>query len=131
MTIANWCVLAACLLPPGTIALAKASLFRAADRSQRYDNNHPREWEARLTGWHQRANAAQMNGFEALPLFIAAVILAQQAQANQATIDTLAMSFIGIRIVYIAVYLLNFGILRSVVWFAGAAVCIAMLSLAG
>lgn len=131
MTIANGCILAACLLPPGTIALAKAYSFRQSDRKQRYNNNSPREWEARLGGWQQRANAAQMNGFEALPLFIAAVILAQQAQANQATIDALAMSFIAIRIVYVAMYLLNFGALRSVVWFVGLGTCIAILSLAG
>ncbi len=131
MTIANWCILAACLLPPGTIALAKAYSFRQADRKQRYDNNHPREWESRLSGWQQRANAAQMNGFEALPLFIAAVILAEQAQASQVTIDTLAMSFIGIRVVYTAVYLLNLGTLRSIIWFAGLLTCIAILMQAG
>ncbi|MBK7006991.1 MAG: MAPEG family protein [Burkholderiales bacterium] len=41
-----------------------------------YDNNNP-EWEAKLTGWQQRANAAQANGFGALPLFIAGVPLAK------------------------------------------------------
>ncbi|MBP9712883.1 MAG: MAPEG family protein [Sterolibacterium sp.] len=130
MTLANICILVACLLPPVSIALAKASLFRARDRQMRYDNNNPRDWEARLTGWRQRAHAAQMNGFEALPLFIAAVILAQQAHANQATIDSLAISFIAIRIAYIAVYLLNYGNLRSIIWFAGVGVSIAILMLA-
>lgn len=130
MTIANWCILAACLLPPGTIALAKAASFRAADKKMQYDNNNPRLWESRLTGWQQRANAAQMNGFEALPLFIAAVILAQQAHADQSMIDMLAASFIGIRVAYTAVYILNMGNLRSIIWFAGLIVCISLLTIA-
>jgi uncharacterized MAPEG superfamily protein len=130
MTLASTCILIACLLPGLTIALAKASLFNAKDRQARYDNNNPREWEARLTGWQQRAHAAQMNGFEALPLFIAAVILAQQAHADQARIDHLALSFIAIRIAYTAAYLLNLGTLRSLIWVAGVAVSIALLTLA-
>lgn len=129
MTVANWCILAACVLPPATILLAKAGSFRSADKAAHYDNNHPRDWAAKLSGWQQRANAAQMNGFEALPLFIAAVILAQQALADQASIDRLALIFIGIRIVYIAVYLLNLGTLRSMVWFAGLGVSIAILAM--
>ncbi len=95
-----------------------------------YDNNNPRLWESRLTGWQQRANAAQMNGFEALPLFIAAVILAQQAHADQSMIDMLAASFIGIRVAYTAVYILNMGNLRSIIWFAGLIVCISLLTIA-
>ena len=131
MPIANWCILAACLLPVMTIALAKIASFLAMGKGgEGFDNANPRAWASRLTGWQQRAHAAQMNGFEALPLFIAAVILAQQAHANQATIDSLAISFIAIRIAYIAVYLLNYGNLRSIIWFAGVGVSIAILMLA-
>src|SRR5450830_148110 len=96
MTIANWCVLTACLLPIITVGLAKAGSATSATRAERYDNNNPREWATRLTGWQQRALAAQNNGWEALPLFIAAVVLTQQAHADQGRIDLLAMSFIGI-----------------------------------
>ena len=45
-------------------------------------------------------------------------------------IDTLAMAFIGIRLVYIAMYLMDLATLRSLVWGAGFAVCIGILSLA-
>lgn len=130
MTIAHWSILAACLLPGLTVGLAKAATARLPKDRNRYDNDNPRVWAARLSGWQQRAHAAHLNGFEALPLFIAAVILAQQAHAEQARIDTLALSFVVLRIVYTALYLLNQGTLRSIAWFAATGVCIAILALA-
>lgn len=129
MTIANWTILGACMLPVLTMGLAKAASLSLPDRNARYDNNHPRDWQARLTGWQARAHAAQNNGFEALPLFVAAVILPQQAHADQGRIDLLALSFIGIRIAYVAVYLANIGTLRSLIWGAGLAVNIALLAM--
>lgn len=129
MTIANWCILAACLLPTATIGLAKVA-SAAQPRESRYNNRQPREWTAGLSGWMQRANGAQANGFECLPLFIAAVILAQQAHADQGRIDLLAMSFIAIRVVYVAAYLANAASLRTLVWLAGVATSIALLAMA-
>ena len=129
MSIAKWCVLAACLLPIATVALAKAKAARLSPKSGGYDNNHPRAWEAKLSGWQQRANAAQANGFEALPLFIAGVLFAQMAHADQGRIDLLAMAFVGIRVAYVAAYLANQATLRSLIWFAGVAVSIALLAM--
>ncbi len=130
MTIAKWCVLAACMLPILTVGMAKAASLRGDGPAGRYNNQQPREWVSRLTGWQQRANAAQINGFEALPLFIAAVLLAQMAQADQGQIDRLALSFVGLRVVYGVVYLANLGTLRTLVWTAGLLVCVALLRLA-
>ncbi|RFC36137.1 MAG: putative conserved protein, MAPEG superfamily [Candidatus Nitrotoga sp. SPKER] len=120
MTIAKWCVLIACFLPSLTALLPKISSLRLSFTDGKYDNNNPREWESKLIGWQKRAIAAHSNGYEALPLFIAAVIFAQMAQGDQSRIDMLAMSFVVLRVVYIAVYLMNFGNLRSLIW--GAAV---------
>lgn len=130
MTIANWCVLAACVLPVLTVGLAKASTARLSRHNGGYDNQHPRDWEARLNGWQARAGAAQRNGFEALPLFIAAVVLAQQAHAVQGDVDQLALLFIGLRVAYVAVYLLNLATLRTLVWSLGLATCVVLLTLA-
>jgi uncharacterized MAPEG superfamily protein len=130
MTIAKWCVLAACMLPVLTVGLAKASTARLSRKNGGYDNNNPREWASKLSGWQQRANAAQVNGFEALPLFVASVVLAQMAHADQSRIDMLALSFVGIRLVYVAVYLMNQGTLRTLVWAAGLATNIGLLTLA-
>ncbi|OYT93142.1 MAG: glutathione metabolism protein [Burkholderiales bacterium PBB3] len=129
MSIAKWCVLAACLLPIATVALAKVKAARLSRKNGGYDNNNPREWQSKLSGWQQRANAAQANGFEALPLFIAGVVFAQMAQADQSRIDLLAMAFVGIRVAYVAAYLANLGTLRSLIWCAGVGVCIALLAM--
>jgi uncharacterized MAPEG superfamily protein len=129
MTIAKWCILAACLLPVLTVGMAKASLLKPR-REGGFDNNHPRDWESKLTGWQARAKAAQDNGFEALPLFIAGVIFAQMANADQTRIDQLAMAFIVIRIAYVAAYLTDWASLRSVIWFVGFAVSVALLFMA-
>ncbi|MFZ6818938.1 MAPEG family protein [Undibacterium sp. Ji22W] len=126
MSIANWSVLAACLLPVITVALAKASGRKLSRRNGGYDNAQPREWEAKLDGWQKRAIAAQNNGFEALPLFIAGVLLAQQAQANQATVDGLAIAFVLFRCLYVAAYLSNRATLRSLIWFGGLGVSVAL-----
>ncbi|HYR24275.1 MAG TPA: MAPEG family protein [Aquabacterium sp.] len=131
MSIANWCVLAASVLPVLTVGLAKGKAGMKSPRKGGYDNHNPRQWEAQLSGWQQRAVAAQANGFEALPLFIAVVLMAQQAHADQARIDQLALAFVGIRLVYTAMYLLDKALLRSLVWTAGLGVCIAILAMAG
>jgi len=129
MTLANWCVLAACMLPIATVGLAKIASAQAPKTAGRYDNRNPRVWAEHLTGWQQRAHAAQNNGWEALPLFIAAVLLAQQAHADQARIDMLAMAFVGLRCLYIAAYIFNQGSLRTLIWAAGMASSIAILLL--
>lgn len=126
MTIANWCVLIACILPVITIGFAKAAGSRSSPKEGGYNNNRPRDWEATLTGWQKRAVAAQNNGFEALPLFIAAVVLAQQAHGDQGRIDMLAMAFIAIRIAYVAAYITNRGMIRSLIWTAGVGVSVAI-----
>ena len=129
MSIAKWCVLFACLLPMLTALLPKAYSLRLASKDGRYDNNHPRAWASQLTGWQQRAMAAHSNGFEALPLFVAVVLLAHLAHAEQARIDQLALLFVGLRLVYIALYLMNWGTLRTLVWAGGLATSIALLLL--
>ncbi len=119
MTLANACIIVAALLPIACAALAKSRGFGKRRREGGYDNHDPRRWMSSLQGWQARANAAQANSFEALPLFIAGVLAAQQMQAPQDRIDLLAVGFIAIRLVYIAVYLADQATLRSVVWALG------------
>jgi uncharacterized MAPEG superfamily protein len=128
MTIANTCVLIAAFLPIATVGMAKASTARKRRSEGGYDNNNPREWTAKLGGWQARAAAAQANGFEALPLFAFAVLAAQLALLDQARTDQLAMAFIGVRLVYTAMYLANLAALRSLVWFAGVALVVAIFA---
>ena len=121
LTWAYWCVLAAALLPYASAYLAKAGAFKPAD------NRAPREWGARLSGWRARANSAQANGFEGLPFFIGAVVIAHQLGAAQPVLDTLAVGYVALRIVYIALYVAGRSALRSAVWAIAFVVNIAIL----
>jgi uncharacterized MAPEG superfamily protein len=125
MTLANWCIAAACILPMAVALTPKVASVNTGDR---YDNAEPRKWAERQAGWMKRAHAAHLNGFEALPLFIAAVILAQQAHANQDRIDILALAFVLIRVTYSIIYISNLATLRTLVWLAGIGVSLAILA---
>lgn len=129
MTLANTCIIVAALLPIVCAGLAKSRGFGKRRRDGGYDNHDPRSWMAGLQGWQARANAAQANSFEALPLFIAGVLAAQQMQAPQDRIDLLAAAFIGVRLVYVGVYLADLATLRSLIWALGLACSIGLFFL--
>jgi uncharacterized MAPEG superfamily protein len=129
MTIADGCILIACLLPVLCAGMAKSPGFGKSRREGGFDNNNPRQWLGKLQGWQARANAAQQNSFEALPIFIAGVLIAQQLQAPQTRVDNVALSFVAARIGYIGAYLANLAALRSTLWVAGLAACIALFFL--
>ena len=93
MTVASFCLLVVCVLPIVCAGIAKSGTFSTPRSQGGYDNRDPRAWLARQTGRRARANAAQANSFEALPLFIAAVLAAQQAGASQGYVDALAVFF--------------------------------------
>lgn len=118
MTIAYWCVLVACLLPYAWVVGAKAA--------PGFDNRAPRAFLDNASGWRQRAVWAQLNAFEALPLFIAGVIIAHRLDVPQPRIDGLALAFIGFRIAHGVFYLLDWATARSFVWAAALACAIAL-----
>jgi uncharacterized MAPEG superfamily protein len=126
MTIAQLCLLVACVLPIVCAGLAKSKGFGKRRRDGGFDNHAPREWLARLQGWQARANAAQANSWEALPVFVAGLFVAHQHQAAQAAVDALAAGFIAARLAFIGLYLADQAWLRSVVWVAGLAACVAL-----
>ncbi len=125
-TLANLCILAACALPIVCAGLAKSSGWGRHPKDGGYNNRDPRAWLAAQTGRAARANAAQANSFEALPLFIAGVLIAQQAHANQATVDALALGFIAARLVYIVCYIADQHYARSAIWAVGVACSVAL-----
>jgi uncharacterized MAPEG superfamily protein len=115
-TVAYWCVLMAALLPLGCAWLAKSPGFGKPRKQGGFDNHNPRAWLARQTDWQARANAAQANTFEALPFFIGAVIIAHQLGAGQTSLDILAVLFITLRIIYVAMYVADLPTVRSGIW---------------
>jgi uncharacterized MAPEG superfamily protein len=130
LKLAPLCLLAACLLPIVCAGIAKWGSFGRSRGQGGYDNHEPRAWLARQQGYRARANAAQANSFEALPLFIAAVMVAHQAGVAAATVDALALAFVGLRVAYIGLYLADHAAARSLVWVAGVGVCVALFVLA-
>ena len=119
MTIAYFCVLIMGILPYVATGIAKKGW-------EGYDNGLPRQWLAKQTGFRARANAAQANLFESLPLFIAAVIIASISNAPQDRIDILAVGFVLARIAYLICYVANWPTTRSIVWLIGI-ICVVSL----
>ena len=119
MSTALWCVLIAGLLPYAATLTAKIG-------GTRFDNANPRDWLGNQSGFRRRANAAQLNSFEAFPLFAAAVIVAEMQGAPQARIDLLALVFVVARIAYLGLYLTDLATLRSLAWFVGIASAVAI-----
>lgn len=115
MTWAYWSVLIAGLLPYFWVALAK--------KAPQFDNRAPREYLASVEGWRKRAAWAHNNAFEVLPLFIAAVIIAQLTQVAQPRVDGLAAAFIIFRILHGVFYIADRATLRSLAFAAGL-VCV-------
>ena len=116
LTLAYWSLIVAAMLPFVCAAVAKKGMIGVARKQGGYDNHLPRAWLARQTDWRARANAAQANSFEALPLFMAAVIVAHQLGAHQVRLDLLAFLFVVLRLVYILLYLADLASARSAVW---------------
>lgn len=125
MSIAVICILIAILMPALTNIVGKVSAGKD------YDNNAPRIWLEKQTGWRQRAYWAHNNHNEAVAPFIGAVILCFVAGVDKAWLDQWAMIYIAVRLVYTAIYLANIGALRTLVWMGGAAIIVWMLIKSG
>lgn len=121
MTTAYWMILVAGLLPYWATVTSK---WR-----RDYSNAAPRAGVDRLAPRNQRAYWAQLNAFEAFPLFAAAVIIAHLARANQAWVDGLAVAFVGFRVAYTLAYIYDKPTLRSLVW-SGGVFCVIGLFIA-
>lgn len=119
ISLAHLSILVACALPIVCAGIAKSKGWGKPRREGGYDNHDPRAWLAQQTGRTARANNAQANSFEALPLFIAGVLVAQQGHAAQGTVDALALGFVAARVAYIGLYVADVQLWRSVVWTLG------------
>jgi uncharacterized MAPEG superfamily protein len=120
LTLADWSILAAVgayILP---IGVAKYSGIRA------YDNAAPRDPGFYRDPLRARALGAHQNGMEGFAFFAAAVILSQLRGAHQPLVDGLAAAYVGLRLAYVAAYLVNRPTLRSVIWSIGLLVNVAL-----
>lgn len=124
LSVAYWCVLIAAVLPYVWTVVAKSG-------GERYDNRDPRAWMARQTDPRvQRANAAQLNAFEAFPAFAAGVVLAHLAGVPDGRISVLALVFIAARVAHGLFYVTGVAVARSLSWFVAIACSLGLLALA-
>lgn len=125
LTVAYWCVLITACLPYVWVYVAKSS-------GDRFDNRDPRGWMDRQTNPRvHRANAAQLNSFEAFAPFAASVALAQLAGVDEERIASLAVAFVALRVIHGVVYIAGIpSVVRSLAWALGFACVVALLAMA-
>jgi uncharacterized MAPEG superfamily protein len=106
-------VFIAVLLPLFSHAIKLIGRFQAG-----FDNHRPRDLE-NIPSWAQRAAWAEANSYEALPGFIAAVLISHMLGANPQTTGILGIVFLGARVLHTVFYVLDLASLRTLVWFIG------------
>jgi len=114
------------MLVMGIMPIFCAGIAKFGHGAGRYDNHNPREFMANLTGWRKHANAAQANCFEALPIYIAAVLVAAYNHANVTCITSICISVVILRALYIYLYIADKATLRSLIWFIAFVLTISM-----
>ncbi|KAL2044965.1 hypothetical protein N7G274_002740 [Stereocaulon virgatum] len=82
-----------------------------------------------------RAEGAQSNGFENIPLFAAAVVAGNMAHLSPSYLNALSMGYVASRMLYTVIYVNNVNNTvaqgRSVVFLAGVGICMALFVGAG
>ena len=106
-----WAMVVASLLP-----LAMALTAKTIGGFNLADNAHPRDFLQGTTGAAARANAAQQNSYETLPIFLAAVLVAMLFFVPQLIINTIAWLYVLIRIGFCVAYITNLATFRSILW---------------
>jgi len=122
---AIWAMVVASLLPWVMSTVAKAS-----GGFKLRNNAHPRDFFQHATGVAARANAAQQNSYETLPIFLAAVLTAMLFFVPQAIINVLAWLYVLIRIGFCVAYITNLSTFRSILWTLSMACCLMLFYLA-
>ncbi|MEY3975146.1 MAG: hypothetical protein RLZZ33_201 [Pseudomonadota bacterium] len=120
MAIALWTLLLAALMPIVCAGIAKVG-------PGRYDNRNPRDWQAKQQGYRARAYAAQQNCWEALAVYVAALVAAFIGNVPLETLALIAGIFAASRVAYLACYLADLATLRSLVWLVGFGSCICLI----
>ena len=102
MTTASWCVLVALVVCHAGCAIAR---MRSSMPGVLHGDRGPCVASEAVPGHPPRAWDPRRNAFQALSLFAAAVIAAQQAGAPQAWVDGLALAWMGVRIAHMGFHL--------------------------
>ena len=94
------------------------------------DNNHPRAQYAQLQGVGERLVAAQLNTWEAIVFYMASVMAVYLAGVDPEYTVIPCIAFVVCRVLFIAAYVANQAVLRSLIFIAGAMCCFYMFYMA-
>jgi len=126
-TVPYWCLVAAVAL----IYLPRQIVtLHMIQQPGGYDNEQPRRAQAALEGIGQRAVDAHLNAFEAFAPFAAGVLASIQRGVDRELVAWLAIAFVAARSIYLASYLANWSLVRSIVWVVGLGLSSMLLFLA-
>lgn len=123
--VAIWAMVIASLLP-----LSFAIMAKLLGGFGLTDNAHPREFMQQVSGPAARANAAQQNSYETLPVFLAAVLVAMLFFVPQSIINYLACLYVLLRFAYGVAYIVNLPTFRSILWGLSIVCCLLLFYLA-
>lgn len=121
MTTPFWCLLIAVVIP---YLLAGVGAYLRVQQLGSLDANHPRVQALELRGAAARAYAAQLNAWEALAVFGAAVFMAHFLGADAGQSATASLIFVGARVLHPVMYIADLAILRTVAFAAGFLSCL-------
>lgn len=128
MTTPLWCLAFLAVWP--IIPLSTIAGIARVKEAGKIDNNYPRLNSMRAEGFTHRAWAAQMNAWEGLALFTAAIVVTHMAGVTAEQITTLCIAFVVCRVLHAAFYLADIGILRSIAFLSSLGIALWMFKLA-
>lgn len=108
------------------LSKAPAMVYMNAE-SGGYDNRHPRQQQARLSGAGARALAAHQNTIDNFALFAAGILVAEAVAQPHLVSGILAIGFLVARVLYVVCYVKDWATLRSLIWAAGYFACIGLM----
>ena len=127
MNIPVFVLMMLCILP---ITCAWVSGYFRHQQLGVVDNKNPRVQNAQLTGAGARAVAAQLNAWEALAVYSAALLALTISQVPSESYTTLTLVLLGCRVAHALCYIINQDILRSFAFLGSYGISIYLLVLA-
>ena len=127
MNIPVFVLMMLCILP---ITCAWVSGYFRHQQLGTVDNKNPRIQNAQLTGSGARAVAAQLNAWEGLAVYAAALLALTISQVPVASYATLTLVVLGSRVMHAVCYIANQDILRSLAFFGSYGTCIYLFVMA-
>ena len=118
-----YCILLHCLLC--VLSSLPVSFWCATHGG--FDNGHPRELKAKLTGFAHRLQAAHANTMEGLPIFLCSIYVAHGLQLEPVFLAKASAVAVVCRLLYLPLYYANIDMLRTYVFILWFSCCVLLM----